>query len=74
MKLSTDKPIFVDNSEKSSSSIYKKCFAFFGGDRTRTRIADFLDECSSIELSDQLIVARVFNENLYLNSSQIRRY
>ena len=69
MNLSTDKPIFVENSEKSSSSIYKKNLAFFGRARTRTRIAESIDQRSTIELSDQLMREIDFNQYLYLNSS-----
>ena len=69
MNLSTDKPIFVENLEKSSSSIYKKNLAFFGRARTRTRIAESRDQHSSIELSDRLMKDLDFNQYLYLNSS-----
>ena len=38
---------------------------------TRTRIAGFVDERSTSELSDRLMRNGVFNETLYLDSTQI---
>ena len=60
-----DLPIFVVN--YVSPQLIKK-ISIFGRAHTRTRIAGFIDECSTTELSDQLMESVVYNEILYLNT------
>ena len=55
-----------------SPQFIKKEIVIFGRAHTRTRIAEFLDEHSTTELSEQLMKTVVFNETLYLDSSQKR--
>ena len=57
-----------------SPQLIKKNLLIFGRDGIRTRIAESVDQCSTNELSDQLMRMMVFNETLYLDSSQIELY
>ena len=71
LEMSFDTPIFVLDLEQSLSSIYKKEIAFFGRACTQTRITGFTVKHSTSELSDRLMKIVVFNESLYLDSTQI---
>ena len=55
-----------------SPQFIKKESTIFGRAHTRTRIAEFVDEHSTSELSDQYIKIMVFDEALYQDSSQKR--
>ena len=57
-----------------SPQLIKKNLHIFGRGHIRTRIAEFADQCSTTEPSDRLMRRMVFNEILYLDSSQIELY